>query len=804
MRPLRELRPATWLSSLLAGLTTWVTLLAWTKFAENPAGFMVPILGACLLVAGSGMVLRAARVPAVPVALAQVLVVLVWLHHREVSHLAVAGWVPTPDSVRGLMSALNESALVSQAYAAPVPQSAPEFYVLMILAGSLTAVLIDFLAVGLRRAPLAGLPLLALYTAPVSILDGGVSWLKFAAAALCFLFLIAAEEAQRLAHWGHQLVPGGRIFDTQTTAVSGQAVWASARKIGLTATGLAVVVPLFIPTVSASLFSGGGGSGAGNGDGVSISNPMVDLKRDLTQGADVELVRVTTTENDPSYLRISVLNAFDGNAWRPADRDIPVKQRADGAVARPPGLDRTVPTKEVQATLQASDEFKSRWLPTPYPVSSVDAPGDWRYDRSTLDFISAADNQTTAGITYRLRGLDLTPSAAELADATPAPASVFTPNTALPRDLPGSVRKLARQVTDGQTTKFEKAVALQRWFRVDGHFRYSLKRAPGNSTDDLVTFLGTGKNGRVGYCEQFAASMALMGRSLGIPSRVAVGFLRPERVGRDTFVYSSHDLHAWPEMYFGGVGWVRFEPTPQRTSDVPAYTTQRVPQADPAQKSSAPAAAPTLNRIDRTTDPAAAAAKHKSGSPWTSPVAVGSALVLLVLVLLLLAPRTARSVLRRRRWAAATEPAALVEAGWSEVRDTALDLGLTFDDHVTLRSSAAELVHAFGRPGDEDDALGRGSHRGPDADPEATAALNRLVRLVERARYSRALPPGATSAEQVHADVASCVSAMRAGAGRHRRTRATWLPASLTSSPASARRRSRRGSTLEAGVDRAV
>ncbi len=93
------------------------------------------------------------------------------------------------------------------------------------------------------------------------------------------------------------------------------------------------------------MFSGGDGSGAGNGDGVSISNPMVDLKRDLTQGADVELMRVTTTENDPSYLRISVLNAFDGNAWRPADRDIPVEQRADGAVARPPASSGRCPRR---------------------------------------------------------------------------------------------------------------------------------------------------------------------------------------------------------------------------------------------------------------------------------------------------------------------------------------------------------------------------------------------------------------------------------------------------------------------------
>ena len=330
MTPVRELRPSSWLPSLLAALTTFVTLLAWTKFAENPAGFMVPILGACLMVAVLGMALRMLRLPAVVVALAQLVLVLLWLNHREAAALSLGGWVPTPSSVRELLAAFGDSVLASQAYAAPVPQSVPEFYPLMILAGALTAVLVDFLAVGLRRAPLAGLPLLALYTAPVSVLDGGVSWLKFAAAALCFLFLIASEEAQRLSHWGHQLSPGGRIFDTQTTTVSSQAVWASARKIGLTATGVAVVVPLLVPTFSASLFGGGNGPGNGDGDAVSISNPMIDLKRDLTQGADVELVRMTTPENDPSYLRITVLDSFDGTAWRPSSRDIPVKQRADG------------------------------------------------------------------------------------------------------------------------------------------------------------------------------------------------------------------------------------------------------------------------------------------------------------------------------------------------------------------------------------------------------------------------------------------------------------------------------------------
>jgi transglutaminase-like putative cysteine protease len=542
---------------------------------------------------------------------------------------------------------------------------------------------------------------------------------------------------------------------------------------------------------------------------VSISNPMVDLKRDLVRGADVELVRVTTSDPDPSYLRLSVLDNYDGNAWRPSTRDIPIKQRADGPVTRPPGLDTTVPLEEVRSTIQVSDAFKSRWLPTPYPATSVDAPGDWRYDRTTLDFISAADGQTTEGLTYRLQAMDLHPSAAALVNASAAPATIFTPNTALPRDVPGSVRRLAETVTAGKQSKFEQAVALQQWFRVDGGFRYSLERAPGNGTNDLVHFLGTGKDSRVGYCEQFAAAMALMSRAIGIPARVAVGFLRPDQVGPRTYVYSAHDLHSWPELYFGGVGWVRFEPTPQsRATSVPAYTTQRIPRSDPAASASARAPAPSLNRIDRSTAPNATAKKTGTGASGSHRALVAGLVTALALVLLGLLPRLARALIRRRRWRSATTPTAVVEAGWSELRDTALDLGIAWDDRVSVRTAGAELARSFGRPGDRDDALARGSRRGEQANPEATSALHRMVRLVERARYARTLPEDSGIEGAVHGDVAECVTAMRAGAGRRRRSRATWLPASLATSVRSTLRGAGRvhggGMLGEAGVDRAV
>ncbi len=801
MSRLAELRPTTTVVSLLAALTTWVTLLAWTKFAEFPAGYMVPLLGACLIVAVGGMAMRSARVPAPLVAAGQVLLLLLWLHHR-----LAGGWLPTPSSVGVALDAVRQSGVAAQTFAAPVPVSVPEFYPLLVVAGSATAVLVDFLAVGLRRAPLAGLPLLAAYTAPVSILDGGVSVLKVAAAALCFLCLIAAEEDRRLSHWGHHLTPRGGPFESRSSVIGGAAVWSSARKIGLTATAVAAVVPLLVPTFDATLFGGGSGTGTGNGQAVNISNPMVDLKRDLSRGADVELLRMTTSDPDPSYLRISVLNSFDGDAWRPSGRNIPVKQRADGEVPPAPGLQAAVRTRQHRATISTNDFFKSRWLPTPYPVASVDAPGDWRYDRSTMDFISAADNQTTADLRYRLTSLELSPTAQQMANALPAPASVFGPNTTLPRDFPASVRTLAQKVTEGRSTKFEQAVALQQWFRVGGGFRYSLARSSGNGTDDLLAFLKKGPDGRVGYCEQFAAAMATMGRTLGIPSRVAVGFLHPKRSTGDTWAFSTHDLHAWPEMYFGGVGWVRFEPTPQsRTGDVPSYTTEQVPQAPTTSSSSAPSAAPSVNRVDKSSDAAASAANQGGGGTPGAGTLVAWVGVPLLALLVLLAPRGLRLVVRRRRWAAADDPAGWVEAAWQELRDTAVDLGVAWDDHVTLRTAATALEASFGTPGEPDDALSRRGNRGPGASPEATRALHRLVRLVERARYARSLPEDATTRDSVTADLELCLDALRAGAGRQRRTRASWLPASLLAQPRPHRRNRRRGPLVgDPGVDRAV
>lgn len=792
--------------SLLAALTTCVTLLAWTGFAEEPFGYLTPIAGACLLVAVLGTLLRLTRLPAVAVVAVQALVIALWLQQGYGGVGGLAGFVPTLSSLQATVDTVSQASLAAQSFAAPVPASAPQFYPLLIVAGAATALMVDFLAVGLSRAPLAGLPLLAAYTAPVSILDGGVSWVSFAAAALCFVFLIAAVEGGRLTHWGRQLTPGTGLFETRSDPVAPGGVWTSARKIGLTATAMAVVVPVLIPTFTATLFDGGGGGGDGSGNAVSISNPMVDLKRDLTRGADLDLLAVRTRDPDPSYLRLTVLNSFDGNAWRPADRDIPIEQRADGAVPRPSALEADVPVKEYDSTFVADEDFRSKWLPTPYPAVSVEVPGDWRYDRSTLDFISADDDTTAAGLTWSVKSLDVQPTAAQLAEAPIAPLAVAEPGTELPRNFPKVVSNLAEEVTEGKRTRFEQAVALQQWFRADGGFTYDLESSTGNGTDDLLQFLTKGPNGRVGYCEQFAAAMAVMGRTLGIPSRVAVGFLRPD-ARADDYVYSAHDLHAWPEMYFGGVGWIRFEPTPQARTGrgVPGYTTQQVPEAAPSDSvSSAPSVAPNVPPADRTSDAAGSEGAAGGGSSTLRNVLLGG-LGVLLLVAALLAPRALRSLVRRRRWGAADDARSWVEAGWQEIADTARDLGIPWDDQLTLRTTAGALEQRFGDPADPEAGSARPPH-GPGLNPEAVAGLHRMVGLLERARFARALPGDAATAESVAADVSACVAAMRAGAGRRRVLRAKWLPRSL--SPSSLVRRPRSTRTVrrlgDPGVDQAV
>jgi transglutaminase-like putative cysteine protease len=746
--------------------TTWLALLSWRGFTEQSVKFLGPLLVLGAVIAVTGAVARWAR-------LASPLVVLCQLVVSGALASTMLSGSPIPvgpawDRLGDRWAAALDSA---ERYASPLPSNVPPVDPILIAGGFACLLLVDFLACTLRRAPLAGLPLLTVYAVPVSILLGGVDWWVFALTAGGFLVMLFLQESEQVARWGRPLGTEA-ASDPSAFGVSTGAIRATAGTIGGVATALAVFLPALVPTLHLSVFSGGLGPG---GDDIAVTNPMTDLRRDLQRGDDIPLIQVRTPDVDPSYLRISVLTRFSANEWTSGTRQVPTDQLARGAVPSLQGVARTVARTETEYIVNVTENFRSIWLPTQAPVTRVTADGDWRYDRDTMDFLAGDDDLDTAGLTYSMTGVKLDYSALSMARAPSTGGLVSSDYIDLPDGIPSTVSNLAFQVTRNEDTRFEKAVALQQWFRKDGGFSYDIHAAPGNGTDDLVRFLSDGDGGRTGYCEQFASAMAVMARILGIPARVAVGFYQPRKIGSQLWEYSAWDLHAWPELFFPGSGWVRFEPTPSdRATDVPDYTTQRVNLPDDGAGPGAPRQSGDLpSRAESSSGSADQSSENngdrdrEAGFPWGPVLGTGGGV--LAALGLLLVPSVVRRTRRRNRIGAGPE------AVWAELLDTATDLRVPWPYDRSPRETRDALVRSLGLPV-RADTPERPVH-GPQVAPFAVEALDRIVLCVERLRYARAGQQADDS--RLEKDLATCVASLRGGATRAARRRAVWLPRSV-------------------------
>jgi len=118
----------------------------------------------------------------------------------------------------------------------------------------------------------------------------------------------------------------------------------------------------------------------------------------------------------------------------------------------------------------------------------------------------------------------------------------------------------ARQVAGETSSPYAAVVALETWFRTTGGFTYSQQPA---ATPGLPPLVGFVIDTKTGYCQHFAGAMALMLRLLGIPARVAAGFV-PGHYHGDFWEVTDHDAHTWVEVWFRGYGWLPFDPTPGR------------------------------------------------------------------------------------------------------------------------------------------------------------------------------------------------------------------------------------------------
>jgi transglutaminase-like putative cysteine protease len=752
--------------AVVAAATTWLTMLSWRGFSALWGEFLGPLIFVAVAVPVSGVLLRAAPIPRRLGVLLHVLVVgaLLWL-------LLGGSLIHPFSSTDAIANHIADAWTSAENYQPPIPANVPGIAPLLIPCGALALLVVDVLACWMRRVPLAGLPLLAVYCVPISVIGEGVSSFVFLLAASGFLLMMFLHESAHITRWGRPLGGSAAAADPNGFGVRTGASKANATTVGSMAVVIAVILPIFIPTLhldGLGLFGPGG-----NGDGVKVVNPITDMRRNLSRGKDIPLVDVTTDDPDPTYLRIAVLTVFNGVGWTSGDRSIIQGQVADGLMPYlEPGLALNVPTESHNYKVSASDQFDSRWLPTMFPVSSITAAGDWHWDSTTMDFIAGNDSTTTAGLTDTMTAAKPQLSSRAMINSLTAPLSIQDAYQALPTTLAPYVSDLAEHVTRNTNSRFEKMVTLQNWFR--DNFRYSLKKGEteGNGNQALLRFLAKGQGGRVGYCEQFASAFAVMARTLDIPARVAIGFLKPDKVGPDQYVYSSHDMHAWPEVYFRGSGWVRFEPTPgQRAHAVPRYTTGAVTK--PGDENTGPSGG---GRV--TSDPTSAATKRPNDVqqtstdtssthvPWTG--ILGGAGVLVLLGCIALVPGAVRRGRRSRRLEGGAEDA------WAELRDTAVDLGVGWPSHRSPHETGYLLAAWFG-PEPDGTRMVR-PPRGRGLAPGAEDALDRIVLTVERIRYARYADdvPGALAD-----DVRTCITSLEHGCTSGTLRRARWLPRSL-------------------------
>jgi len=708
------------------------------------------------IVLGTAVLLRRTRLPAALVWLGTAAAWLLTITLFFGSATALLGLIPTPSTL-GAFTRLRDAGFQTfHDGSAPLDTDAGVVFV-MAAGGGLVALAVAWLVLGRHAPVLAGVLVFAVYAGPTVAVSFPLDPWVFAFVAVSFLWLLREDVRRRelLRAVAAVRADGGRAGSgAMRSAVAGSGRFGGLGP-ALIVSSVAVVVALLTPAILPDLAVRDASVGArGSGPFVNGINPLISLGQSLRRPANTTALEYTTTADAAPYLKVTDLNEFTGNVWGPDNSGYDDGNPID-AFAAPPGLGEAIPVETFETTVTI-DSLSSPWLPLPYPTQKVDGlDGDWRFEAAGLT--AMARSGSTRGQTYTATSYAILPTAQQMRAVPPVadPASA-APYLELPEDLPDIIGDTAREVTATASTDYDRAIALQRYFR--STFEYS-ETAPveegfdGSGTDVIATFLER----KAGYCIHFSSAMAVMARILDIPSRIAIGYLPGTTIdntpsNRDTFIVTSDQLHAWPELYFEGVGWVPFEPTASRgvvTSFSDASAT--APGGGSVNPDSRPA--PTAAA---TPTPTAGALGGQSSSQTAGalPAALVPTAIALGLLLLLASPAIARGVsrsVRRGRARAAGTPAGWA---WSEFLDTARDLGFAVTSADSPRGFVGRLRGQF------------------QIDSPAVA---RLLAAVERESYA----DGAAGLASIDATLAEAKAALRAASTPLERFVAIVAPRSL-------------------------
>lgn len=465
---------------------------------------------------------------------------------------AVLRVLPTQDTVRAVLETV--SATLAQMRSSYPPITEGDGVAFFVSIGVVVVFsLAEMLAVGAWAPAWSGLPVLGLWCVPV-LLGAPVSVATLALAGAAYVIVIALQARDDARH---RRRPEARAVRAGAVMVASVLVGAFV----LAPTLLRVPVPVrwhpFYELVGTSTTRLDLGLG---------------LRDDLTRSTDVDLISYTGAPPDQvGPLHAYTLTEFTGNEWLRGDAGGELTA-SDGQLLWPLTAEPGPTGTPLELEIAIGSLNQDRLL----------LPGEPRLLEITTDadYLAAADEvivhvggEIEYGLTVLPRILDDRLSRLRpMADAPEALLQV--PETGYESDIAGLARDIVAAA--GAQTPYEQVLAIQNYLRDPAEFVYSTSIDAPTTPDAVWDFL----NDRHGYCVQFASAMIIMTRSLGIPARLAVGFL-PGTADTDGVArVSAHDAHAWPQVLFEDVGWVRFEPTPGvQAGDPPEYAPEPVAES---------------------------------------------------------------------------------------------------------------------------------------------------------------------------------------------------------------------------------
>lgn len=723
-------------------------------------------------------------------------------------HTLAAGWIPTRETASALVQDLSKTQSAVRIEQSPIE---PHLHVLSVLslAVLLIALLVELIALGLRSPAVAGVPALGILGAG-AILSGEMTpLLALMVASAAWLGLLAVSDLPSLHTRASRSAPvktGGSAAGLGPVRPGRSPLrnrFGSAAGTVL-ASGCALTVLAVSATQIAPITTGL----APEGHRFFIHGPVdpaSDLSDALRQGSGPVGIEYRSSTGLGVYLRTAVVHDVTASRWVPRETGGGVPPNGDvfdpsGKVLRDIGassawgfneeLEEALlsPSQET-VQLQLTDYRGSRLPVADQPVGQDGVATEQGWASRPRTATVQRDGTAAVNLDYESRYWTLPLGADEMTTffdgmGIPGPDTYFgleVPNQSAvgslvsDPELQGTrIQAQAQEITTAAASPLEVGQLLQEHFQ-SGDYEYS-ETAPSDEGYD-----GTGieiteqfLDARSGYCIHYASAMALMARSVDVPARIVVGYapIGPDADG--VHRVEARLAHAWPELYMAGLGWVPFEPTPT-VGRAPSYT---LPDSGPAPEE-IPTTAPSPTQVAEPTPSVSPTPETGSGVEDTSTDGISMQTVLTVLgavlavgaaAALTLTPHLIRSRRRRHRLHAAAQPSASVRsqvlAAWHEVEDTAMDLGLSREEHESEQAFSRRLAHHI-----------TAAEQGPGDD--ARSGLTVLARSAEWARYASedSTPPEGADEAPTHA--AAVVQVMESSANPAVRRRAWWLPTSL-------------------------